>query len=148
MPDYISGTLLDLRSSILPSILDESVPTTTRSCRLSECESTGYVCPLCAVKGLVRLCLFCEETAWLCYTGAVYQRSSYGGPSSLPARLEAIPEMWEGVQSSLVAVLDAGLLYSGQANSLLEGKVYSSLFGLPSGWSARTESAAEDGSAS
>lgn len=140
MPDYISGTLLDLRSSILPSVLNPSAPTVTRVCGYSECESTGYVCPLCAVKVLVRLCLFCEETAWLCYTGAVSQRSSFGGPSSLRDRLDAIPRMWSDVQSRLGAVCAGGLLSAGQANSLLDGEAYSSLFGLPSGWRARTES--------
>lgn len=144
MPDYLSGTLLDLRSSILPSMLVDA-PTLSKDCGSSICEATGYVCPLCAIKSMVRLFLFCEETEWLCSLGIDAQRSSYGGPTSLRDRLESIPQRWSEAQSALAVVHCFGLLYAGQANSLLDGDAYVRMHGLEPGWRERTELPAEWG---
>ena len=91
----------------------------------SRCYTSGYLCPLCALKGLVRLYHYVES--------GMYPGGSYAGGvfSKVFSRQDDILCDWVREQSRLRAVSSSTLYLGGHSNSLLRGQGYTRYYGLP-----------------
>ena len=83
------------------------------------CYTTGYVCPLCVLKGLVRLYLYGEEGLSIVGIRAL---AAWG--------MAEIQHDWARQQSRLMVVASSPLYLGGRSNSLLRGPDYIRYYGL------------------